>query len=85
VDTPDEIDVDVVTHWGVQLLTRDGEVCVTRWNPSYGSGYGEPYTEAQARFDAARSDPDGWPPSRKRLVTRTETTTVVTTAWEEVQ
>ena len=81
-DVP-EIEVEMVTHWGVQLLTRDGRVYTTRWDPGYGTGVNVPYTEAEARADASRDDRD-WPASRKRLVTRTETTTVETTPWTRV-
>jgi hypothetical protein len=78
--TQDEIDVDVVVHWGCQLLREDGTVYLTRWDPGYGSGTYIPYTEEQARADV-RSDDRDWPASRKRLVTRTVTTTTVLTPW----
>lgn len=78
-----ETDVDVVTHWGSQLLKADGSVYTTRWNPSYGTGIPQPYTEAEARADAAR--PAYWS-GDARLVTRTETTitVVTTTPWTVV-
>jgi hypothetical protein len=78
-----QVDVETVTHWGCQLLREDGSVYTTRWDPGYGSGVYVPYTEAEARADVAMPRRD-WPASRKRLVTRTETTTVVTTPWKEV-
>lgn len=68
------------THWGCQLLFRDTRrVFITRWNPGYGSGVYEPYTEAQARADVAHAEQYD-----KRLVTRTETVTTVTTDWSPV-
>jgi hypothetical protein len=79
-----EISTDTAIHWGCQLLTEDGQVYTTRWDPGHGSGTYLPYTEAQARADVA-DDERGWPAARKRLVTRTETTTVVTTPWVVVE
>jgi hypothetical protein len=89
-----EVDVEETVHWGCQLLREDGSVYLTRWNPGYGSGVYEPYTEAEARADVARDDTyrasSGFsqthtPASRKRLVTRTETVTTVTTPWTVVE
>lgn len=81
VREPDEVDTEVVTHWGVQLLNSQGAVVTTRWNPGYGSGFHVPYTEAEARADLALSEKN----TTKVLVTRTETTVVTTTPWKEVQ
>ena len=64
----DERDTEVVRHWGVRFPG------VVRWNPGYGSGIYIPYTEAQARADAAASGGE--------LVTRVETTVVVTGRWQ---
>lgn len=80
-----ETDVDVVTHWGCQFVRADGDVYLTRWDPSYGTGIPQPYTEAEARADVRTKDSD-WKHGTKRLVTRTETTitTTVTTHWTPV-
>ncbi|MBT56572.1 MAG: hypothetical protein CMF72_24630 [Mameliella sp.] len=76
---PDEVDVEVTVHWGCQLIFRDtGRVYLTRWNPGYGTGIYVPYSEAEARADVRRSEQFD-----KRLVTRTETVTTVTTPWRE--
>lgn len=77
-----ETDITTVVHWGCQFVRPDGSVYTTRWDPGYGSGVYIPYTEAEARADVARTDPS-WS-GTKRLVSRTETTTVVTTEWKEV-
>jgi hypothetical protein len=84
-DTNDttETETETVTHWGCQYVRTDGKVYITRWDPGYGSGMYIPYTEAQARADVATPDRD-WPGS-KRLVKRTQTTVVTTTAWEPVE
>lgn len=63
-----ETDTEIITHWGVRLPGG-----VIRWNPGYGTGVYVPYTEAQARDDAERSG--------GQVLTRTETTTIVTTDW----
>lgn len=84
VDTMGEGEVTVNRHWGVQLLTKEGEVFTTRWDPGYGSGVYVPYSEVEARADANRDDKD-LSKERKRLVTRTETTLVVTTPWTLVE
>lgn len=81
-----EIHTDTEVHWGCQLLRPDGSVYITRWNPTYGGTHFEPYTEAEARADVADkrgrfSDESHF---TKRLVTRTETTTTVTTPWTPV-
>ena len=80
-ETETEVETEVTVHWGCQLLRTDGSVYLTRWNPGYGSGIYEPYTKAEARADVAHHERD-WPAWRKRLVTRTETVTTVTTPWE---
>jgi hypothetical protein len=79
-------DVDVVVHWGCQLLRPDGSVYITRWNPTYGGMHFESYTEAEARADVANREGRFGHEGQftKRLVTRTETTTVVTTPWVTV-
>lgn len=78
-----ETDVTIRRHWGVELGNG-----VVRWDPGYGSGIYVPYDEAEARADlaavlAGKSGPAVGHYPNARLVTRTETTTVVTTAWEE--
>lgn len=80
VSASGEGDVTVNRHWGVELINSKGQVFTTRWDPGYGSGVYVPYNEAEARADLAREEP-GY---TKRLVTRTETTLVVTTPWERV-
>lgn len=68
-----EGDVTVVRHWGVQYNKRDPKS--VRWDPGYGSGVYVPYSEAEARADAENCG--------GAVVTRTETTIVVTTPWKE--
>lgn len=65
--------VTVVRHWGCEY--RPGQV---RWDPGYGSGIWVPYDENEARSDVARTP-------GARLVSRTETTIVVTTPWKEAE
>lgn len=77
-----EGEVTVVRHWGCQLLREDGTVYTTRWNPGYGSGVYVPYSEAEARQDVAQREANGF---SKRLVSRTETTVVVSTQWKVVE
>jgi hypothetical protein len=69
----DETYTETVTHWGVRLKGSN----IVRWDPTYGRGPGfeEYYTEEQARAEAKH---DGG-----TAVTRTETTTVITTPWME--
>lgn len=85
-ETKPEVEIEVVTHWGCALyLDRpdnpdlDGRLYIVRWDPGYGSGTYLPYIEAEARADVARAEPG----FRKGLVTRTQTTTIVTTPWKE--
>lgn len=66
-------DVTVVRHYGARLTSG-----AVRWDPGYGSGIYIPYSREQAEADV-RHTPGA------ELVTRTETTIVVTTTWEAVR
>ena len=76
-----ETETTVVRHWGAQFVRPDGSVYITRWDPGYGTGVYVPYSKAEAQADVASPERDFI--GTKRLVSRTETTTVVTTPWKE--
>ncbi len=72
LDASGEGDVVIVRHWGCKDASG-----VVRWDPGYGSGVYVPYDEAEARADVRRTE-------GAVLVSRSETTLVVTTPWVEV-